>query len=175
LLGLIWLLLLPSDSSETRFFGGRRERNSDPGSTILTRLLLHPTSPDSVMTNTETDIIPRYGFIHKPSTLWPVPAVSSNESPDDPRSDASGDPKSSNEPSLKVAQGVDDRESSQSSKEGAAAAEVHSSGKKAGKSKGRSQATASDNIPALPSRLRSEPVKVPVSSAPSGFVELKSE
>ncbi|KAG8741808.1 hypothetical protein FRC10_002407 [Ceratobasidium sp. 414] len=29
---------------------------------------------DSVMTNGDTDIIPPHGFIHKPSTLWPVPA-----------------------------------------------------------------------------------------------------
>ncbi|KAG8703730.1 hypothetical protein FRC09_003979 [Ceratobasidium sp. 395] len=29
---------------------------------------------DSVMTNSETDIIPPHGFIHKPSALWPVPA-----------------------------------------------------------------------------------------------------
>ncbi|KAJ9124147.1 hypothetical protein QFC22_000944 [Naganishia vaughanmartiniae] len=28
----------------------------------------------SVMQNTATDIIPPYGFIHKPSTLWPPPA-----------------------------------------------------------------------------------------------------
>lgn len=28
----------------------------------------------SIMQNTDTDIIPPYGFIHKPSTLWPVPA-----------------------------------------------------------------------------------------------------
>ena len=29
----------------------------------------------SVMKNTATDIIPPYGFVHKPSTLWPVPGV----------------------------------------------------------------------------------------------------
>jgi len=29
---------------------------------------------DSILQNTETDIIPPYGFVHKPSTLWPVPA-----------------------------------------------------------------------------------------------------
>ncbi|PWN48788.1 alpha/beta-hydrolase [Violaceomyces palustris] len=29
----------------------------------------------SIMANTETDIIPPYGFIHKPSTLWPVANV----------------------------------------------------------------------------------------------------
>lgn len=28
----------------------------------------------SILQNTETDIIPTYGFIHKPSTLWPVPS-----------------------------------------------------------------------------------------------------
>lgn len=27
----------------------------------------------SILQNTTTDIIPKYGFIHKPSTLWPVP------------------------------------------------------------------------------------------------------
>ncbi|PWN93523.1 alpha/beta-hydrolase [Acaromyces ingoldii] len=29
----------------------------------------------SILQNTDTDIIPRYSFIHKPSTLWPVPGV----------------------------------------------------------------------------------------------------
>lgn len=29
----------------------------------------------SILQNTETDIIPKYSFIHKPSTLWPVPGV----------------------------------------------------------------------------------------------------
>lgn len=29
----------------------------------------------SILQNTETDIIPRYSFIHKPSTLWPIPGV----------------------------------------------------------------------------------------------------
>lgn len=29
----------------------------------------------SIMQNTDTDIIPVYGFIHKPSTLWPVPGT----------------------------------------------------------------------------------------------------
>ena len=29
----------------------------------------------SVMKNTATDIIPAYGFVHKPSTLWPVLGV----------------------------------------------------------------------------------------------------
>lgn len=34
----------------------------------------------SILQNTDTDIIPPYGFVHKPSTLWPVPA---NASPQD--------------------------------------------------------------------------------------------
>ncbi|UZJ52784.1 hypothetical protein CBS101457_002104 [Exobasidium rhododendri] len=29
----------------------------------------------SILQNTDTDIIPPYSFIHKPSTLWPVPGV----------------------------------------------------------------------------------------------------
>ncbi len=32
-------------------------------------------SAKSVLQNTATDIIPPYSFIHKPSTLWPVPGV----------------------------------------------------------------------------------------------------
>lgn len=29
----------------------------------------------SILQNTDTDIIPPYGFVHKPSTLWPIPAL----------------------------------------------------------------------------------------------------
>lgn len=36
----------------------------------------------SILQNTDTDIIPPYGFVHKPSTLWPIPAtVDTSESP----------------------------------------------------------------------------------------------
>lgn len=136
------------------------------------------------MQNTETDIIPRYGFIHKPSTLWPIPAVTSNEDPDDPRSDASGDPKSSDEPSLSVPHGVDDGEKGShfSSKTENPAVEVKNSKKeKKDGAKGKSKAVEGGdhpqyaNIPSAPSRLRSEPITVPVSSAPEGSVELKNQ
>ncbi|CAO1621755.1 unnamed protein product [Parajaminaea phylloscopi] len=33
----------------------------------------------SILENTETDIIPTYGFVHKPSTLWPLPAEAAGE------------------------------------------------------------------------------------------------
>ncbi|PWZ00471.1 alpha/beta-hydrolase [Testicularia cyperi] len=62
----------------------------------------------SILENTETDIIPPYGFIHKPSTLWPInstrPASETGNGNPDRDSDANKD-----EPRRKVPVGVDDQ------------------------------------------------------------------
>ncbi|KZT38355.1 alpha/beta-hydrolase [Sistotremastrum suecicum HHB10207 ss-3] len=45
------------------------------GATLISPWVDLTHSFPSVMDNTETDIIPKYGFIHKPSTVWPIPAL----------------------------------------------------------------------------------------------------
>ncbi|CAD6901007.1 unnamed protein product [Tilletia controversa] len=78
----------------------------------------------SILQNTATDIVPPYGFIHKPSPLWPVPATVSKQRNLD--ADVRNGPaqKENDGPELKAPQGVDSGQSTDSSPTVPAVAEI---------------------------------------------------
>ncbi|KAL9932951.1 hypothetical protein V8E36_008206 [Tilletia maclaganii] len=78
----------------------------------------------SILQNTATDIVPPYGFIHKPSPLWPIPATV----------DKDAHQNGSAEPELKAPQGVDAGHSRSASDSEAAVAEVGNTSSAAQKS-----------------------------------------
>ncbi|KAE8216523.1 hypothetical protein CF327_g374 [Tilletia walkeri] len=78
----------------------------------------------SILQNTATDIVPPYGFIHKPSPLWPIPAtVSKKRNLED---DVRNGPvqKEKDQPELKAPQGVDSGHNTDTSSAARAVAEV---------------------------------------------------
>ncbi|KAK0546499.1 hypothetical protein OC846_003858 [Tilletia horrida] len=131
----------------------------------------------SILQNTATDIVPPYGFIHKPSPLWPVPATI----PEDRKAKMDEHEDKGEKPELKAPQGVDSGHGSGGS-DAAVVEERHSPEPKAGskapstknqerkflslrglKRKESEEVDESIPVPPGPKWLYSPPIKVPVS------------
>ncbi|CEH12996.1 Arylacetamide deacetylase [Ceraceosorus bombacis] len=141
---------------------------------------------ESILQNTDTDIIPRYGFIHKPSTLWPVPSIpkeSTQQSrPTTPKERLmSYIGHSHRSPDLEVPSGVSEAGQAETSGTAANAAATSANSKSGPKNHEDEQANSKPSeddiaIPAPPKHLKAEPMYVPLSHDKNGEkVELRSQ
>ncbi|GAC76754.1 arylacetamide deacetylase [Moesziomyces antarcticus T-34] len=135
----------------------------------------------SILQNTATDIIPPYGFIHKPSTLWPINATK-------PENEDKGKQReSSDEPQRKVPVGVQDADLPESDAEKdtePAARKSHDAGnlrpsQASAKLDQRqtSSSTRKENggVPPAPDLLWSQPIKIQTADAAKQDIELREQ
>ncbi|KAN0066065.1 hypothetical protein ACQY0O_000158 [Thecaphora frezii] len=134
----------------------------------------------SILQNTETDIIPPYSFVHKPSTLWPVPGVA-------PELAESDDPR------RKVPIGVDEedrsRQTGTATTKGSklhsipAARKSHEAVRSQSSKNPREQAVRGSNgrqvyingVPPPPNLLYSEPIEIETADPQKPNIQLRSQ
>lgn len=105
----------------------------------------------SVLQNTDTDIIPPYGFVFKPSTLWPVPAqVRPEDSPQ------RGVPEESAGKASAHADGTNTRSNDS-------------------QSKAKPPAAAAAAYPPAPTPLKSDTIKVDIADRPNDPIQLQEQ
>ncbi|CDS01955.1 uncharacterized protein SPSC_03047 [Sporisorium scitamineum] len=131
----------------------------------------------SILRNTATDIIPPYGFIHKPSTLWPVNVTkpAKGESIGSGKTDEE-------EPRRKVPVGVDEDGKKKDDAEPAArrsfdGGNLQSSVSKAGEAAktASTEATHHNGVPRPPDLLWSDPITIQRSDPSQEAIELREQ
>lgn len=132
---------------------------------------------ESILQNTETDIMPKFGLIHKPSTLWLVPAVASLEEDESSAAQSRAD-----SPQLGVPSGVNKHNGRSSGGDAAStgrrstASRQPSSAAQSHREAHQSGAGDASGVPAAPKSLAAKPLLVPVKGGEEGeVVELRAQ
>lgn len=133
----------------------------------------------SILQNTATDIIPPYGFIHKPSTLWPINATKPITKDQQGKANADDD-----EPSRKVPVGVDEdvgttRDAEPTARKSAVGGKLQST--RGGEHEfnqtppTRAHTSAPNGIPPAPELLYSEPITIHRTDSSKEAIELREQ
>ncbi|EST07742.1 Alpha/beta hydrolase fold-3 [Kalmanozyma brasiliensis GHG001] len=132
----------------------------------------------SILQNTDTDIIPPYGFIHKPSTLWPINATRPAKEKDDEATNEGDD-----EPRRRVPVGVDEKGKTKNDSDAEPAARKSFDGgalPSASKSSATNPpatkpSTKQTGIPSAPDLLWSDPINVNRADPTKEAIELREQ
>ncbi|SPO21988.1 uncharacterized protein UTRI_01978_B [Ustilago trichophora] len=129
----------------------------------------------SILQNTATDIIPPYGFIHKPSTLWPInatPPVSEEKKQEKGKSD------SEQEPRRKVPVGVEEDNNDRKDDTEPAARKSQDGGNLTSSRvsvESKSAPAHKNGVPPAPDLLWSDPINIHRSDASKDDIELREQ
>ncbi|SPO23300.1 uncharacterized protein UTRI_01978 [Ustilago trichophora] len=129
----------------------------------------------SILQNTATDIIPPYGFIHKPSTLWPINATPPVSEEKKQEKGKTGDEK---EPRRKVPVGVEeDNDDKKDDTEPAARKSQDGCNLTSSRVPVESKLAPADTsgVPPAPDLLWSDPINIHRSDATKDDIELREQ
>ncbi|KAJ9478136.1 putative lipase/esterase [Pseudozyma hubeiensis] len=132
----------------------------------------------SILQNTATDIIPPYGFIHKPSTLWPINATKSMKEGEE--GEAKGDEK---QPRRKVPVGVekdgetkgDSEPAARKSWDGGNLSSTSEKPSDAARTAPSPPSSTKNGIPPAPDLLWSEPITISRADTTREAIELREQ